>query len=157
MRGGDARVVELVTTNSNAHAMDFLFMRTEGGDEAAIDDLAAAWDRRQSYEVNGVGAGGHAGADTLGDSAKVVCVDADPEVLVWTAAEVMLFESLAGIGVNDRLGFRAVVAGAERITRGRRIVGVGRNDVRVGPERSALVRRGFSRGGDKMWWRHPWR
>ena len=91
----------------------------------------------------------------MGKSAKVVGVGVDPDGLVWTAAEVMVFESLAGLGVNDGVGFGTVGAGAERITRGRRIVVVGRNNVRVGPERSALVRRGFNRGGDDMWRSHP--
>ena len=148
MRGGDAWVVELVTTNSDAYAMDFLFVRTEGGDEAAIGDFAAAWNSRRSYEVNGVGAGGHAGADTLGESSNVV---------VWTAAEVMVFESLAGLGVNVGVGFGAVGAGAERITRGSRILGIRRNDVCVGTERSALVRHRFSRGKDEMWRSQPQR
>ena len=155
MRGGDAGLVEIITTDSDAHTVDFLFVRTEGGNEAAIGDFAAAWNRRRSYEVNGVGAGGHAGADTLVDSAKVVGVGTDLDSPVWTASEVMVLEILAGLGVYDGVGFGAVGAGAERITRGIRVVGVGRNDVRVGLERSALVRRGFSRGGDEMWWSHP--
>ena len=67
-----------------------------------------------------------------------------------------VFESLAGLGVNDGVGFVAVGAGAKRITRGRRVVGVGRNGVCVVPERSALIRHGFSRGGDEMWRIHPW-
>ena len=112
-------------------------------------------DRRRSYEVNGIGAGGHAGANTLGESAKVVGVGANPDDLVCTAAEVVVFESLAGLGVNDGVGFSTVDAGVERITRGSWFVGVGRNNVCVGPEQSALVRRGFSRGGDEMWRRHP--
>ena len=87
----------------------------------------------------------------MGESAKVVGVGADPDGLVWNAAEVTVFESLAGLGVN------AVGMGAERITRGIRIVGVGRNDVRVGPERIVSVWRGFSCGGDEMWWSHPLR
>ena len=114
--------------------MEFLFVRTEGGYEASIGDFAAAWNRRRSYEVNGIGAGGHAGANNLGKSAKVVGVGMDPDGLVWTADEVMVFESLAGLGVNDGVGFGAVGAGAERINRGSRIVGVRRNDVCVGAE-----------------------
>ena len=91
----------------------------------------------------------------MGESAKVVGVGSDTHGLVWTAAEVMVFESLAGLGVNDGVGFGTVGAGAERITRGRRIVVVVRNYVRVGPEWSVSVRRGFSRGGDDMWQSHP--
>ena len=49
MRGGDAKVVELVATKSDAYTMDFLFVRTEGGDEAAIGDFAIACNWRQSY------------------------------------------------------------------------------------------------------------
>ena len=157
MRGSDAGVVKLVTTDSDAHAMDFLFVWTEGGNEAAIGDFAAVWNRERIYEVNGVGTGGHAGADTLGESAKVVVVGADPDVLFWNASEVMVFESHAGLSVNGRVGFGAVGAGLERITRGSRIVSVGQNDVRMGPERSASVRHGFSCGGDKMWRSHPCR
>ena len=129
MHGGDAGVVELFTTGSDAHTMDFLFVRMEGGDEAAIGDFSTAWNSRRSYEVNGVGSGGHAGADTLGESAKVVGIGADPYCLVWAAAELMIFYSLAGPGVNDGVGFSAVGAEAERITRGSWIVGVGRNVV----------------------------
>ena len=92
----------------------------------------------------------------MGDSSKVVGVGADPDSLLWTAAEVVVFKSLDGLGVKDGVGFGIVGAGAERKTRGSRIVGVGRNDVRVVPDRSALVRRGFSRGGDEMWRSHPW-
>ena len=92
----------------------------------------------------------------MGESAKDVGVGVDPDGLVWTAAEVMVSESLAGLGVNDGFGFGAVGAGAERITRGSRIVGVRRNDVFVGPDRSASLRRGFSRGGYEMWRSHPW-
>ena len=87
----------------------------------------------------------------------VVGVGVDPDGLIWTASEVMVFESLASLGVNDEVGFGAVGAGVEQITRGSGIAGVGCNDVRVGPERSALVQRGFSRGGDKMWQSHPQR
>ena len=42
MHGIDAGVVELVTTDSDAHTMDFLFMSTEGGYKDAIGDLATA-------------------------------------------------------------------------------------------------------------------
>ena len=105
MRGGDAGVVELVTTNIDAHAMKFLFVWTEGDDKAVIGDFAAAWNRQRSYEVNGVSAGGNAGADTLVELAKVVGIDAGPDGLFWTAAEVMVFESLAGLGVIDGVGF----------------------------------------------------
>ena len=132
MRGGDSGVVELFTTDNDAYTMDFLFLRTEGGDEAAIGDFG-------DYKVNGVGAGGHAGANTLGESAKVVGVGADTDGLVWTAAGVMVFKSLSGLGVNGGVGFGAVGAGADQITKDSRIVGVGRNDVRVGPERSVSV------------------
>ena len=155
MCGGDARVVELVATDSDAYAMDFLSVKTEGGNEAAIDDFATAWNRRRIYEVNGFGAGGNVVADTLGELSKVVGVGANPDSLVWAPAEVVVFKILAGIGVNDGIGFGAVGAGLERIIRGIRFVGVGRNDMRVGPERSTLVRRGFRRGGDEMWWSHP--
>ena len=41
MRGGDARVVDLVTIDSDGHALDLLCVRTEGGNKAAIGDLAA--------------------------------------------------------------------------------------------------------------------
>ena len=151
MRGDDARLVELVATDSDAYVMNVLFVRTEGGNKAVIGDFAAACNRRRSHKVNGVGAGGHTGADTSGKSAKVVGVGANPDSLVWTAAEVVVFESLAGIGINDGVVFAAVGAGAERITSSNQVVGVVQNDVCMGPERSALVRRGFSRGGDKMW------
>ena len=67
MRGSDAEEVKLVTTNSDVNTIDFLFVRTEGGDKAAIYDFAAAWNRQWSYKVNGVDAGGHAGANTLGE------------------------------------------------------------------------------------------
>ena len=69
---------------------------------------------------------------------------------------MVVLESLAVLGFNNRVGFGAVGAGAEQITRGIRVVGVRRNDMSVGPERSELVRRGFSRGGDEMWQSHHW-
>ena len=136
-------------------------MWTGGGNEASKGDFVTVWNCRRSYEVNVVGAGGHAGADTLGESAKVVGEGVDPDSLVYTVAEVMVFESLSGPGVNDGVGSYAVGTGLNRITRGSRIVGIGRNDVRVGPgvctlpKRSAAVRRWVSRGGDEMWWSHP--
>ena len=43
MREGDAGVFDLIATDSDAYAMDLLFVRTEGGDEAAIGDFAAIW------------------------------------------------------------------------------------------------------------------
>ena len=64
MHGSDARVVEFITMDSDAHTMDFLFVRTDGGNKEDIGDFAAEWNRQQSNEVNGVGAGGHAGDDT---------------------------------------------------------------------------------------------
>ena len=70
MSGGDSGVVKLVATNSDAYVMDFCFVRTDGGNEAAIGDFASAWNLQQSYKVNNVGASGHAGADTLGESAR---------------------------------------------------------------------------------------
>ena len=50
----------------------------------------------------------------MGESAKVVGLGADPYGLVWTAAKLMVFESMVGLGVNDVVGFGAVGAGAER-------------------------------------------
>ena len=91
----------------------------------------------------------------MGELAKFVGVGANIDGLVLTAAEVVVFDSLAGLSVNDEVGLGAVGAGAERITRGSQVVGVIRNDVCVGPERSVLVRRGFSHGGDEMWRSHP--
>ena len=108
MRGGDSEVVEIVSTESDAYAMEFLSVRTEDGDKAAIGDFTAAWNRRRSYEVNGVGASGLAGADTFGESAKIFGVGTNPNGLVWTAAEVVVFESLAGIGINDGVVFGTV-------------------------------------------------
>ena len=91
----------------------------------------------------------------MDELAKVVGVGANPDGLVWTTVDVVVFESLAGIGVNDEVGFGAVGARAEHITRGTQVVGIGQNDVCMGPERSALVYRRFSRGGDEMWRSHP--
>ena len=150
-----------MTTDSDAHKMDFLFLLTGGGNEAAKGDFVAVWNCRWSYEVNVVGAGEHAGADTLGESAKVVGVGADPDSFVYTAAEVMVSERLSGLGINDGVGSGAVGTGLDQITRGSRIVGIVRNDVRVGPgvcmvpKRSETVRRWVSRGGDELWWSHP--
>ena len=132
-------------------------MKIEGGDEAAIGEFAAPWNRQQSYEVNGVGAGGNVGANNLGNSAKVVGVGANPDGFVWIAAEVLVFEILAGIGVNGGVGFGAVGTVAERITMGSQSVCVGQNDMLVGTERSALVWRSLSRGWDAMWRNHPQR
>ena len=87
--------------------------------------------------------------------AKFVGVGVNPDGLVWTTDEVVVFESLDGLGVNDRVGFGGVGTVAERITRDSRVVGVGWNDMCVGLERSVSVRRGFSRGGDDMWRHHP--
>ena len=101
MCGGDAGVVKLVATNSDAYVVDFFFVRKEGGDKAAIDDFASAWNCQQSYKINGVGAGGHAGANTLGELAKVVGVGADPDGLILNADEVVVFDSLVGFSVND--------------------------------------------------------
>ena len=51
MGGGDSGVVKLVATDSEAHAMEFLFVRTEGRNKAAIGDFAASWNHRRSYKV----------------------------------------------------------------------------------------------------------
>ena len=37
----------------------------------------------------------------MGESAKVVGIGVDPDGLVWTAAEVMVFESLAGLELDS--------------------------------------------------------
>ena len=135
--------------------MNFLFVRMEGGNNSAIGDFAAACNCRRSYKLNGVGAGGHAGVDTLGKPAKVVGVGVNPCGLVWTTAEVVVLESLPGLGVNDGVGFDGVDVGAERIMRGSWVVGVGRNDVCVVLERIPSVQCGFSRGRSEMWRSHP--
>ena len=90
----------------------------------------------------------------MGNSAKFVGVGANPDGLVWSAAEIVVFEILASLGVNDVVGISAVGAGAEQITRGSQVVGVRWNDMCVGPDWK-LVRRGFGRGGGEMWQRHP--
>ena len=72
MCGGDDRVVDIVTTDSDMHAMDLLFLWAEGGNEAAIGVFEAAWNCQRNNEVNGVGAAGHAGADTLGSRPKLL-------------------------------------------------------------------------------------
>ena len=43
MHGVDTRVVKLVTTNSDTHAMEFIFVWTEVDNEAAVGDFAAPW------------------------------------------------------------------------------------------------------------------
>ena len=70
----------------------------------------------------------------MGKSAKVIGVGANPDSRVWTPAEVVVFESLAGLGVSDGVGFGAVGAGADRIT---------------------SVQSRFSHGVDEMWRIHP--
>ena len=84
MHDGDTGVVGIATTGSDAYTIEFLFVRTEDGDKAAICDFEAAWNSRRSYDVNGVGASGHAGANILVESAKVIGVGADPEGFIWT-------------------------------------------------------------------------
>ena len=63
---------------------------------------------------------------------------------------------MAGVGINDGVVFGLVGAGVKQISRISRVVGVGQNDVYVGPELSAWVQGRFSRGGDEMWQSHPW-
>ena len=48
----------------------------------------------------------------MGKLAKVFGIGADQDGLVWTKAEVMVFESLSGTGVNDGVGFGVVGAGS---------------------------------------------
>ena len=47
MHCGHAGVVEIVATNSDADTIYFFFLRTEGGNEAAIGEFLVAWNCQQ--------------------------------------------------------------------------------------------------------------
>lgn len=72
VRGGGTREVKAVATNGDADSFDLSFVRSQGRDKASIGDFAISRNGGLGDEKYGVSAGRHAGANTLGEAAKVV-------------------------------------------------------------------------------------
>jgi hypothetical protein len=70
--GGDAGVVQAVTTHSDSDSVGLLLRWANGGNELSIGHFAAQGDGVSGNEKDCVGAGGHASADALGQPAEVV-------------------------------------------------------------------------------------
>ena len=66
MGGGGAREIKAVATHSDADTVDFGLGESNGGDHAGVSDFSVIGNGRFGNKEDGVGAGGHAGADALG-------------------------------------------------------------------------------------------
>ena len=68
MGGGGAGEIEAVSTHSDADMVYFCLCWSNGGDHLGVCDFATLGDDVFFYKEDGVGAGGHAGADALGEA-----------------------------------------------------------------------------------------
>ena len=68
MDGGVAREIEAVSAHSNADTVYFSLAWSNGGDHSGVCDFATLGDGGFCYKEDGVGAGGHAGANALGEA-----------------------------------------------------------------------------------------
>ena len=66
--GGGAREIEAVATHNDADTVDFGIGGSNGGDCTGVGDFAVIGNGFFGNKEDGVGAGGHAGADALGEA-----------------------------------------------------------------------------------------
>ena len=102
--GGDTGKIESVAAHSDTDTMCLGFVGSDGRNEAPIGDLAADRDSTAFDESDGVGAGGHAGTNALGEASEVVGEGLDPNVFIRTGAEGRVLERLAGDVIDDGVG-----------------------------------------------------
>ena len=68
MGGGGAWEIEAVSAHSDADTVYFGLGRSNGGDHLGVGDFAVMGNGRFGNKEDGVGAGGHAGANALGEA-----------------------------------------------------------------------------------------
>ena len=68
MGGGGSREIEAVSAHSDAETVYFGLGWSNGGDHSGVCDFTTLGDGEFRYKEDGVGAGGHAGADALGEA-----------------------------------------------------------------------------------------
>ena len=68
MGRGGAWEIEAVAAHSDADTVDFDLGGSNGGDHMGVGDFAVVRNGQFDDKEDGVGAGGHAGADTLGEA-----------------------------------------------------------------------------------------
>ena len=68
MGGGGAWEIKAVAAHSDADTVDFGLGWSNGGDHTGVGDFVVVRNGRFGDKENGVGAGGHAGADALGEA-----------------------------------------------------------------------------------------
>ena len=66
MGGGCAQEIKAVAAHSDTDTVDFGLGGSNGADHAGVGDFAVIGNGRFGNKEDGVGAGGHAGADALG-------------------------------------------------------------------------------------------
>ena len=93
--------------------MGFSFLGANGGDNAAIGDGTIGGYLVTPDKVNGLGAGGHSCAETLGEAANFVGKSVDPLVFGGTLREVAIFQGLASEGIKDGVSNMFVERGGQ--------------------------------------------
>ena len=68
MGGGGAWEIEAVSSHSDADTVDFGLGGSNGGDHMGVCDFAVVRNGQFGEKEDGVGAGGHAGANALGEA-----------------------------------------------------------------------------------------
>ena len=68
MGGGGAREIELVAAHSDADTVDFGLGGSNGGNHMGVGDFEVIENGRFGNKEDGVGSGGHAGDDALGEA-----------------------------------------------------------------------------------------
>ena len=68
MGGGGAGEIEAVSAHGGADTVYFGLGGSNGGNHSGVCDFSTMGDGRFCYKKDGVGAGGHAGANALGEA-----------------------------------------------------------------------------------------
>ena len=68
MGGGGNRQIKAVSAHSDADTVDFGLGGLNGGDHAGVGVFSVIGNGQFGKKGDGVGAGGHAGADALGEA-----------------------------------------------------------------------------------------
>ena len=84
--------------------MFFVFVGAHGGHNSGVCDFAPCWDGGGVDEKYCVCARGHALADALGETAKIVSKTGRPDGFVGATNEVPVFVDVAGHSVDDGIG-----------------------------------------------------
>ena len=68
MGGGGSREIEAVASHSDVDMVYFDLYGSNGGDHSSVGDFAVMGNGRFGNKEDGVGDGGHVGANALGES-----------------------------------------------------------------------------------------